>query len=91
MDFMELVEEFEDVIFAHETDAIRHGKRRKTTFKNWRRDRKHWKRYPMTDTGFTKRALHKKNRKIFCDPDKSSVTYYKENGLSLSSVCYGLT
>ncbi len=81
----------EEVVFYHDESATKHGERRKNSFKNWRRDRKHWKKYPMTDIGFTKRILHRKNRKIYSNPDMASVTYYKESGMSLKGVCWART
>lgn len=84
-------EEIDEVTFWHEINAFKHGARRVRDSKNWRRDRKHWKRYPMTDVPFTKKILHRKNRKIFMNPDTAPVTYYKESGYSLKGVCWALT
>ena len=78
---------YEEVVFYHDISSEKNNKRHRNKSLKWRKDRNLSNRYSLVDRKFTKRRLHKGNRK---DPDISSTTYYK-NGLSLKAVWYGLT
>ena len=82
---MDILEE--EVAFSHDILSEKHRRTRNNNEQKWRKDRNLFNRYTLVDRKFTKRRLHKLNRK---DPDVCSATYYK-TGYSLGAVCYGLT
>lgn len=75
-------------VFLHDKLALNHSRRRKQKAKHWKDDRfPDAHRIPMTDTSFTKKRLHRYNRR---HPEIPASLYHK-NIYSLASVEYALT
>ena len=81
--------EIEELVeFYHDLSAEANRKHRKNNAKKWRSDRKSYKKWPMVDVPFTKKQLHRANRRRSLDVTSSD--YYKDINC-LGGVCYART